>query len=77
MKTVFLKHISDCLRCGKVGGDAVDEVNGLNSTIKPFSVDLIDNRLLVIRERLNKWPPFAVFLVFNPFLFDPSNGRLP
>ena len=49
---VYVKHISDCLRCGKVRGDVGDEVNGLNSIIKPFNNDLIANRLRNKRRKV-------------------------
>ena len=52
MKTVFLKHISDLLRCGKVRGDVGDEVNSLNRIIKPFNDDLIANRLRNRRRKV-------------------------
>jgi hypothetical protein len=42
-KIIFLKHIPDCLGCDKVGDGIVDEVGGLDSIIKPFHDDLMDN----------------------------------
>ena len=38
---VFLEHISDCLRCDRVGNDVVDEVDSLNSIINLSSSDLV------------------------------------
>jgi len=52
VKIVFLKHISDCLKCDRVKGDIINEVNGLNSTIKPSNGDLTNNKLLIIRRKL-------------------------
>jgi len=39
-KIVFLEHISDCLRCDRVGNDVVNEVGSLNSIINLSSSDL-------------------------------------
>ena len=52
MKINFLKHIPDCLKCDRVRGDIINEVNSLNSIIKPFSNNLMDNKLLIIRRKL-------------------------
>jgi hypothetical protein len=59
---VFLKHICDCLGCDRVGHGVVDKVGGLNSIIKPFSGDLMDNNFLLQGESLEKWPPLPFFL---------------
>jgi hypothetical protein len=74
---VFLKHICDCLGCDRVVHGVVDKVGGLNSITKPFSDDLMDNRLFVPRRRLRRMASFAIFLVPIHFLFNPFNGRLP
>jgi hypothetical protein len=74
---VFLKHICDCLGCDRVGHGIVDKVSGLNSIIKPFSGDLMDNRFFVTRRKLRKMAPFAIFLVPIYFLLHPFNSRLP
>ena len=76
MEFVFLKHISDCLKCDKVRYDVVDEFDDLNSIINPFNSDLIDNKLLVIRRKLEKMAPFAIFLVFTHLIFNSINNRL-
>ena len=52
VKTIFLKHISDCLRYGKVRGDVDDNVNGLKRIIMPINDDLIYNRLLNRRRNV-------------------------
>ena len=52
MKIIFLKHISDCLECDRVGGDIVNGFDNLNSIIKPSSGDLTNNKLLIIRKKL-------------------------
>ena len=72
---VFLKHIPDCLGCDKVGDGIVDEVGGLDSIIKPFHDDLMDNTLFVARRMLRRMAPFAIFLAPIHFLLDPSTGR--
>jgi len=77
VKIVFLKHISDCLKCDKVRDDTIDGFDGLNNIIKPFSSDLTNNKLLIIRRKLQKMVPFAIFLVFIHFFLNPSNGGLP
>jgi hypothetical protein len=64
------------LGCDKVGDGVIDEVGGLNSIIKPFSDDLIDNTLFVTRRMLKRMAPFAIFLAPIHFLLDPFNGRL-
>jgi hypothetical protein len=74
---VFLKHIPDCFRCDRVGGGVDDEVGGLDSIIKPFRNDLMDNTLFVTRRKPIKMAPFAIFLAPIHFLLDPSNGRRP
>jgi hypothetical protein len=74
-KIIFLKHISDCLRHDKVGDGIVDEVGGLDSIIKPFCDDLMDNTLFVARRKLRRMAPFAIFLAPIYFLLDPSTGR--
>jgi hypothetical protein len=77
VRIVFLKHIPDCLGCERVGYGVVDKVGGLNSIIKPFSGDLMDNRLFVTRGKLRKMAPFAIFLVPIHFLLYPFNSGLP
>ncbi len=52
VKIIFLKHISDCLECDRVGGDIVNGFDNLNSIIKPSSGDLTNNKLLIIRKKL-------------------------
>jgi hypothetical protein len=74
-KIIFIKHISDCLGCDKVGDGIVDEVGGLDSIIKPFRDDLMDNTLFVARRMLRKMAPFAIFLAPIHFLLDPSTSR--
>jgi hypothetical protein len=74
-KIIFLKHIPDCLGCDKVGDGIVDEVGGLDSIIKPFCDELMDNTLFVARTKPIKMAPFAIFLAPIHFLLDPSNGR--
>jgi len=64
------------LKCDKVGGDIVDGFDDLNSIIKPFSGDLTNNKLLIIRKKLQKMAPFAVFLISIHFLLNPSNSGL-
>jgi len=39
-KIVFLEHISDYLRCDRVGNDVVNEVGSSNSIINLSSSDL-------------------------------------
>jgi hypothetical protein len=58
-----------------VGDGVVDEVGGLDSIIKPFCNDLMDNTLFVARRMLSKMAPFAIFLAPIYFLLDPSTGR--
>ena len=70
----FLKHISDCLGCDKVGDGAIDEVSGLNSIIKLSNNDLIDNNLFVVKRKLKKTALIAVFSIFIHFLLYPFNG---
>jgi len=41
VKIVFLEHISDCLKCDRVGNDVVNEVGSLNSIINLSSSDLV------------------------------------
>ncbi len=52
MKIVFLKHISNWLKCDRVRGDIVYGFDNLNSIIKPSSGDLTNNKLLIIRKKL-------------------------
>jgi hypothetical protein len=66
-KNCFLKHIPDCLGCDRVGHGVVDKVGGLNSIIKPFSDDLMDNRLFVARRKLRKNGPLCHFSCPHPF----------
>jgi hypothetical protein len=73
---VFLKHICDCLGCDRVVHGVVDEVSGLNSITKPFSDDLMKNRLFVLRKKLKRMASFAIFLVLIHFLLNPFNVRL-
>src|SRR6267154_1787725 len=49
-KIGFLEHISNCLECNRVGNSVVDKVSGLNSIIKLFSDNLINNKLFIIRR---------------------------
>lgn len=76
MKMVCFKHISNCLKCNKVRYDIVDEFGGLNSIINTSNSDLMDNKLLVIRRKLRKMAPFAIFLVLIHFIFYSINNRL-
>jgi hypothetical protein len=48
----------------------VDKVGGLNSITKPFSDDLMDNRLFVPRRKLKRMAFFAIFLVLIHFLLN-------
>jgi hypothetical protein len=73
---VFLEHICDCLGCDRVGHSVVNKIGGLNSIIKPFSNDLMDNRLFVARRKLKRMASFAIFFVPIHFLLDPFNGIL-
>ena len=41
VKIVFLEHISDCLRCDRVGNDVINKVGSLNSIINMSSSDLV------------------------------------
>jgi hypothetical protein len=63
------------LWCDKVGDGIVDKVGGLDSIIKPFCDDLMDNTLFVARRMLRKMAPFAIFLAPIHFLLDPSTSR--
>jgi hypothetical protein len=74
---VFIKHIHDCLGYNRIGHGVVDKVGGLNSIIKPFSGDLMDNRLFVTRGKLRKMALFAIFLVPIHFLLHLFNSGLP
>ena len=49
-KFVFLKSISDCLGCDRSGDNIVDVLSGLDSIVKLFSGDLLNNCLFVMRE---------------------------
>ena len=76
MNTVFLKHVSHYLRCDRVGDNVVNKFNGLNSIIKPFSYNLINNILPIIKRKLKTIAFFAVFLIHIHFIFDPLNSEL-
>ena len=54
----------------------IDEVDGLNSIIKPSSNDLVNKVLLIAIRKLRRMTSFALFLVYIHFLHDPINGRL-
>jgi hypothetical protein len=54
----------------------IDEVDGLNSIIKPSNNDLVNKVLLVAIRKLERMTPFALFLIYIHFLHDPINGRL-
>ena len=77
MSIVFLKHICDCLGCDRVVHGVVDNVGGLNRITKPFSDDLMNNRLFVPRRKLKRMASFAIFLVPIHFLLNPFNVGLP
>ena len=76
MKMVCLKHISNCLKCDKVRYDIVNEFGGLNSIINTSNSDLMDNKLLIIKRKLRKMAPFAIFLVLIHFIFYSINNIL-
>ena len=76
MNTVFLKHVSHYLKCNRVGNNVVNKFDGLNSIIKPFSYNLIDNILPIVKRKLKTIAFFAVFLIHIHFIFDPLNKGL-
>jgi hypothetical protein len=73
---VFLEHVSQYLKCDRVGNNVVNKFNGLNSIIKPFSCDLIDNILLMVKRKLKTMALFAIFLIHIYFTFDSLNSGL-
>jgi len=73
---VFLKHVSHYLKCDRVGNNVVNKFDGLNSIIKPFSYNLIDNILPIVKRKLKTIAFFAVFLIYIHFIFDPLNRGL-
>jgi len=73
-KIGFLKHISNCLKCDRVGNGIINEVSGLNSIIKLSSDDLINNRLFIIGRKLRKTALIIVFLVPIHFLLYHFNS---
>jgi hypothetical protein len=70
------KHIPDYLGYDKDRNYVIDEVDGLNSIIKPSNNDLVNKVLLVAIRKLERMTPFALFLIYIHFLHDPINGRL-
>ena len=77
MNIVFLKHVSHYLKCDRVGDNVVNKFDSLNSIIKPFSYNLIDNILPIVKRKLKTITFFAVFLIYIHFIFDPLNSGLP
>jgi hypothetical protein len=71
----FLSTFLTASGVDRVGDGVVDEVGGLDSIIKPFHDDLMDNTLFVARRMLRRMAPFAIFLASIHFLLDPSTGR--
>jgi hypothetical protein len=74
---VFLKHVSHYLKYDKVGDNVVNKFNSLNSSIKPFSYNLMDNILPIIKKKLKTMALFAIFFIHIYFIFDPLNSELP
>ena len=76
VKVRLLECISDCLRCDRMGNDVVDIMGSLNSIIKLSCSDLLNDGLSVMRRKLGRLTPFAVFFVSINLLLDPSNSGL-
>jgi hypothetical protein len=49
---VLFEYISDCLGGDRIGKDIVDEIGSLNSTVKLFSCDLMNDKLFIARKEL-------------------------
>ena len=76
-KPILLKDIPDCLGWDRIGKDAVDEIDNLNSIVKPSSSDLVKNRLFITRGKLGRLTTFIVFFICVHLFLNSTNGRLP
>jgi hypothetical protein len=49
---VLFEYISDCLGGDRIRKDIVDEIGSLNSIVKLFSSDLVNDKLFIARREL-------------------------
>ena len=65
------------MRYDRVRKGVVNGMGSLNSIIKLSNRDLMNNKQFIIKGKLKKTTPFAVFLISIYFLLNSAYGRLP
>jgi hypothetical protein len=71
-----LKHIPDCFEYDILRKNVVDEVDDLNSFIKPSNNNLVSKELLITMKKLERMTPFTLLLIHIYVLYDSFNDKL-